>query len=117
MNKTKNDILSKYGGSMASWRTNTTAAGAVLLTGSRRISGGGRQFDLFLHRSLYPQITITRKMILDYYQTNIAKFTQDPKVDLYTITIPFAKHLPPNPTPEQICHPARTLTLESMPSR
>jgi hypothetical protein len=118
MNKTKNDILTRYGGSAAMtdefYRSRGSSFDKELSDIRRRA-----MVDLYLRRTLYPHIAITRRMILDYYQANIKKFTSDPKVDLYTITIPFARFLaknadgklPDNPTADQLAA-ARTLAMQ-----
>ncbi len=93
MNKTKNDILTKNGGSIALTDEYYRSRGSSF---ERELSDIHRRatVELYLQRSLYPRITITRKMVLDYYAAHIKEYTSDPKVDLYTITIPFARYLP-----------------------
>jgi len=118
MNKTRNDLLSKNGGSTALTDEYYRARGSSF---EKELSDLRRRatVDLFLRRTLYPRITITRKMLLDAYNASLAKFTQEPKVDLYTITLPLARYLPrdadgkapENPTPAQWAA-ARGVALE-----
>lgn len=92
MNKERNDLLAKYGGSQA------TADAALRAVGSsfdKELQDKRRRVmtELLLHRELMPRIVVTRPMILEEYKRNTAKYSQDAEVDLHTITIPVGRFL------------------------
>ncbi|MGC8551233.1 MAG: peptidylprolyl isomerase [Phycisphaerae bacterium] len=53
--------------------------------------------QLYLERTITSRLVVTRRQIWDYYQSHLAEFTQQPAVDLYTITYPVLRQWPKDP--------------------
>jgi len=119
MNKATNDLLSKYGGVRAVADRELRAAEGK--TFDQKLTELRHQalMDLFLHRTLWPKISITRADILRAYERDMkAKYTLQSEIDLYTITLPVVRWLKEkdelgkertirNPTPEQAAEAVR----------
>jgi hypothetical protein len=70
--------------------------------------------QMYLSRTVYPRLVVTRRQLWHYYQAHRAKYTQHAEVDLYTITYKVSNQWPrdpndpthtqplANPSPEQI---------------
>lgn len=108
LNKVRHDLLTPYAGSEAMADQALRARGSSL---EKEISDRRREFvrRIYMQRTLWPRITVTRQHILSYYETHIKEFSFDAEVDLYTITMPVDRFLRDpegkriaNPTPEQI---------------
>lgn len=92
MNKVRHDLLTQYAGSEAMADQALRARGSSL---EKELNDKKREFirKIYLQRTLWPRITVTRANILNYYETHIKDFTFDAEVDLYTITIPVDRFL------------------------
>jgi hypothetical protein len=115
MNKERFDIITKHGGSVATTEQYFQSIGSSF---DKELADKKRQLtiELYLRRKLFPKIQLDRQMILNRYMADIATYTTPASVDLYTITMPFTKHLPKeadpaedgkqrpirNPTPDQL---------------
>lgn len=108
LNKVRHDILTQYAGSEAMADQALRARGSSL---EKELADRKRKFirELYLRKTLWPRITVTRAQILNYYETHIKEFSFDAEVDLYTITIPVDRFLRgpdgkriANPTTEQV---------------
>lgn len=113
MNRQKNELLSQYRGSRAladqALRTKGSSFDKELERKRRKVV-----VESYMHKQLYPKITVTRRDILRDYESNLEKYTQQAEVDLYTISIPIRKHIPkiaradgkmvtnPNPTAAEL---------------
>ena len=119
LNKYTKDLLSQYGGSQAKADQALRAKGSSF---EREIAERRRKsvIDLFLHRSLWPKISVTRQDIMREYQRSLKKYTLETEIDLYTITLPVSRYFPKdsstgkvlsNPTAAQVQEATR-MTVE-----
>ncbi len=108
MNKVRHDLLTQYAGSEAMADQAFRARGSSL---EKELNDRKRKFirDIYLRKTLWPRITVTRQQILAYYEQNIKDYSFDAEVDLYTITLRVDRFLRgpdgkviQNATPEQI---------------
>lgn len=86
INKMRFDLLQKHGGGQAladqQLRSQGTSVEKEMADRKRRLT-----VDLYLSKQLYPRIVVTRAMVLDEYEKTLAKWTQEPELELFTITI------------------------------
>ncbi|MGC8623854.1 MAG: peptidylprolyl isomerase [Phycisphaerae bacterium] len=53
--------------------------------------------QMYLSRTVYPKLVVTRRQLWHYYQAHRAQYTQHAKVDLYTITYKVSNQWPRDP--------------------
>jgi hypothetical protein len=93
MNMEKSKLISKHGGSEALANQALKAEGSSV---DKDLKDKRRKVtvELFLNKTLYPKIVLTRQMVLDEYQKNASKWQQTSDIELYTITLPVTRYLP-----------------------
>jgi hypothetical protein len=121
LNKQRFELLSKYGGSQAMADQALRAIGSSV---EKDMEDKRRQLivEMYLHKQLWPRVVVTRQMVLEDYEKDPKKWTQEAEIELFTLTLPVARflHEPTttgtkgpliaNPTAEQIAN-ARSATL------
>ncbi len=110
MNLTTKDLISANGSSQAQADRILRAQGSSF---DKELADRKRHaiIELYLHRTLWPKIVITRRMLLNEYQRRITEFTVPASVNLYTITIPIARFLTePDPADPAKSRPIRDPT-------
>jgi hypothetical protein len=109
MNKLTKDLLTKYEGSAARADQDLRAQGSSM---DKELADKRRKtiIDLYLHKTLWPKIVVTRKQIMEDYERNIKKYTIPAEVDLYTITLPVTRFLPKQEGPNGASLPLRNPT-------
>ena len=105
LNKFTKDLLSRYAGSQAQADHALQAKGSSFE--KEQIDARRHAIiDMYLHRTLWPKIVVTRAMVVEDYQRKIKQFTVPAEVDLYSITIPITRFLkeddPANPGKQRI---------------
>jgi hypothetical protein len=92
LNKQKFELLSKYGGSQALADQALRAVGSSV---EKALQDQRRKLtvDLYLHKQLWPRVVVTRQMVLEDYEKDPKKWSQDAELELFTITIPFSQFL------------------------
>ena len=66
---------------------------------------------MYLNRTVYPKLVVTRRELWHYYMAHIAKYTQHAQVDLYTITYRVLNQWPRDPNDpthtQPLAHPTK----------
>lgn len=70
--------------------------------------------QMYLSRTVYPKLIITRRELWHYYQAHIAKYTRHAKVDLYTITYPVRNQWPRDPNDPTHTQPVAPPTMAQL---
>ncbi len=93
MRKTLEEMIAQAGGSRTALQTRLAAEGAnlddVLAEQRRKLT-----IQLYLQARFEPAISVTRKMLWDYYRAHPEKFSSEAKVQMRILAAPFSAFLP-----------------------
>jgi len=94
----KAEIVAQYQGSVDQANLELEASTGKSLDQTLQDLHDQGVIEFYKERNIVPKVVVTRKQILDYYQSHMYDYTQQASADLYTITYPVIRMWPLDPT-------------------